>query len=347
MDTIHEIREQDDPDVLDTWFSSALWPFSTLGWPDTEGNDDLEYFYPTSVLVTAREIITLWVARMVMTGLYFKKRVPFQHVHIHPNIQDGQGRRMSKSTGNGVDPVDIIERYGADALRFTMAQMDTETQDARLPVSYLCPHCDHMTPHSSVVPHGKVPANIHQVKCKDCKQPFATVWAGQELKDKLGVGIDTSDRFEMGRNFCNKIWQVTTGFVMPNIAGHTPRPLRSDELALEDRWILSRLSAAVADVDRCLARYQISEITSILYSFFWNDFCDWYVELVKPRLFARDADGEVATRSDDSSAVARQVLAFVLDQTLRMMHPLLPFVTEALWSRLSETAPQRGLNRDS
>ena len=347
-----------DPDVLDTWFSSALWPFSTLGWPNNYNNGpdqtvtpranpkqftDLDYFYPTSVLVTAREIITLWVARMVMTGLYFQQRVPFQHVHIHPNIQDGQGRRMSKSAGNGVDPVDIIKRYGADALRFTMAQMDTETQDARLPVAYLCPHCGHLTQHASVVPHGKFPADIHQVKCSGCKQPFATVWAPEDKKQELGVGIDTSDRFEMGRNFCNKIWQVSTGLVFANLHNYNPKPLKPAELPLEDRWILSRLAAAVADCNRRLSRYQLSELASTLYTFFWSDFCDWYVELIKLRLFARDEAGNVAPRDDESAAVARQVLVYVLDQSLRLLHPVLPFVTEAIWSQLNERAPQRGL----
>ncbi|MFH1745453.1 MAG: valine--tRNA ligase [Planctomycetota bacterium] len=380
MGSVASDQVQQDPDVLDTWFSSALWPFSTLGWPHEDqatrklGNKatgqqsgvaygsealpdslprcldaslpspaDLAYFYPTSVLVTAREIITLWVARMVMTGLYFTGRVPFQHVHIHPNIQDGQGRRMAKSVGNGVDPADIIERYGADALRFTMAQMDTETQDARLPVSYLCPHCGQMTPHSGVVPPGKFPATVHKVKCGSCKQPFATVWADAELKEQLGVGVDTSDRFEMGRNFCNKIWQAATGFVLPNLEGYDPRPLSVEDLALEDHWILSRLSATIAEVNRRLANYQLSEMAGVLYSFFWSDFCDWYVEFVKPRLFGRDDAGEMVRRTDASAGAAQQVLAWVLGQSLRLMHPVMPFVTEAAWKKLNEVAQRRGV----
>jgi valyl-tRNA synthetase len=338
-----------DPDVLDTWFSSALWPFSTLGWPDE--NPDLDYFYPTSVLVTGRDIITLWVARMIITGLYFKKRVPFQHVCIHPNIQDGQGRRMSKSIGNGVDPVDIINIYGADALRFTMAQMASETQDARLPVSYLCPHCDELIAQSSVVPHNKVPRDITEVTCKGCKKPFATVWATPEKQAELGLGVDTSERFELGRNLCNKLWQATTGFVLPNLDGGSdaaegdagPRALEELDLAIEDRWILSRLAATIGEIDRRFARYQINEIANQLYGFFWSDFCDWYVELVKPRLFERDAGGNVVARSDESAEVARQVLAFTLDQVLRLMHPVIPFITEALWKQLAEKAPRRGL----
>jgi valyl-tRNA synthetase len=330
-----------DPDVLDTWFSSGLWPMSTLGWPDNYGRDeirdagasprsaptaraavadgvtDLEYFFPTSVLVTGREIITLWVARMAVFSLYFKGRVPFQHVYIHPNIQDGQGRRMSKSLGNGVDPLDIIEMYGTDALRFTMAQMATETQDVRLPVK------------ATKLPDGRQ--------------------------------VNTSEKFELGRNFCNKIWQAATGFVLPNLSAAGPdawaQPLRLDDLAIEDRWILSRLAGCIADVNQRYDRYQISEMTGRLYSFFWSDFCDWYVELVKPRLYAANpppsqggAGGGsnppvVPPRQGDGSqaAVARRVLAFVLDQALRLMHPVIPFITEALWQKLNVSAPFRGL----
>ncbi len=292
---------EQDPDVLDTWFSSSLWPFSTLGWPDTDGNQDLEYFYPTSTLVTGRGIITLWVARMVMTGLYFMKRVPFQHVQIHPIIQDGQGRTMSKSLGNGVDPLDIIELYGTDALRFTMAQMATETQDVRLPVK--------------------------PVKLDD------------------GRTVNSSEKFELGRNFCNKLWQAATGFVMANLDGYSPRPLTTQDLALEDHWILSRLTGCIAECDRRLEHYQISEMANALYSFFWNDFCDWYVELVKPRLFGRNEAGEMVRHADGSAQVARQVLAWVLDQTLRLLHPITPFITEALWAKLNAAAPQRGITR--
>ncbi len=343
-----------DPDVLDTWFSSALWPFSTLGWPHDDrdqGNEgsrdqggpapgagldpsiprcpapsraDFDYFFPTNTLVTGRGIITLWVARMVITSLYFTKRVPFQHVHIHPIIQDGQGRTMSKSLGNGVDPLDIIALYGTDALRFTMAQMDTETQDVRMPVK--------------------------PVKLPDGRQ------------------VNSSEKFELGRNFCNKIWQAATGFVFPNIEGIKgsrdqgnkgatpleqcsgsgggngwPRPLRPDELAIEDRWILSRLGGCIAEVDRRLARYQISEVANTLYSFFWSDFCDWYVELVKPRLFGKDDADVVQVHTDDSANAARQGLTCVLDRALRLLHPIVPFLTEALWQQLNERAPQRGV----
>ncbi len=349
---------EQDPDVLDTWFSSGIWPISTLGWPDdygkggiraagasprstpaaraagSDGLTDLDYFFPTSVLVTAREIITLWVARMAIFTLHFTGRVPFQHVHIHPNIQDGQGRRMSKSAGNGVDPLDIIEMYGTDALRFTMAQMDTETQDVRLPV-------------------------------KPTKMPD-------------GRTANSSEKFELGRNFCNKLWQVATGFVLPNLSdgaaerrsdegaqvtatlptrppshvptsprSHDSTPLRPAELALEDRWILSRLAGCVAEVNTRYDQYQLSDVAGRLYAFFWGDFCDWYVELVKPRIFAK-SDEAIPARRDErsdegSSAAARRVLAFVLDQSLRLLHPIMPFVTEALWQKLNAAAPTRGV----
>ncbi len=309
-----------DPDVLDTWFSSALWPHSTLGWPGdtTQGQadrtstsatggrrygadrvpSDLDYFYPTDVLCTAREIITLWVARMVMTGLYNVGRVPFHHVYIHPVIQDGQGRRMSKSLGNGVDPLDIIELFGTDAMRFTLAQLAGETQDIRMPV--------------------------------------------KSIKTADGRKINTSDRFELGRNFCNKLWQAATGFVFPNLetaaAGAAPTPLRPEDLVVEDRWILSRLAGCIDEVNRRLERYQFNELANTLYAFFWSDFCDWYVELVKPRLYSKGEETQ-------SAVVARRVLATVLDQILRLLHPIVPFITEALWKPLNEKAPQRGVTQ--
>ncbi len=346
-----------DPDVLDTWFSSALWPHSTFGWPAVRPADDpaqpsarsdLDYFYPTNVLSTARDIISLWVARMVMTGLYNVGRVPFSHVTIHPTIQDGQGRRMSKSLNNGVDPNDIIDMYGTDAMRFTLAQLAGETQDIRMPV-------------------------------KPAKLPD-------------GRTVNTSDRFELGRNFCNKLWQAATGFVLPNLAagqrneqsgdegtegprdeatkatgrqgpeereraaGAGPRgpedearlrPLGADDLAVEDRWILSRLSACIEQCDRRLDRYQYNEYINTVYAFFWSDFCDWYIEMVKPRLFGRDESGAMVRHDDESARIARRVLAWVLDQTLRLLHPATPFVTEALWNKLGHVAPQRGIGEPS
>lgn len=317
-----------DPDVLDTWFSSALWPYSTFGWP--EQNKDLNFYYPTNVLCTARDIISLWVARMVMTGLYNVGRVPFQHVYIHPVIQDGEGQRMSKSAGNGVDPLDLIQHFGTDAMRITLAQLASETQDIRMPVEYLCPHCGESFPQKPK--HLKKPL----VQCEKCKRDFATRLASASEIETNRLGLTLSSRFDFGRNLCNKLWQMANGFVFPNIEkARSAAPVNPTDLRLEDRWILSRLAACVQEVDRRLARYQFSDVVQALYGFFWNDLCDWYVELVKPRLYVEDG------AADEGGDVARGVLAWTLDQTLRLMHPIAPFITESLWTRLGELAPER------
>jgi valyl-tRNA synthetase len=300
-----------DPDVLDTWFSSALWPHSTMGWPDATA--DLAKWYPTSVLMTGRDIITLWVARMVMMGIYnlsgmgvspmrnqnssedkekiahgrdAHATVPFHHVAINPTILDGKGERMSKSKGNGVDPVDIIDTHGADALRFTLTTMATETQDVRLPVK------------------------------------------------KDSQGRNTSDKFDLGRNFCTKLWNAAR-FVMTNIdsggvASATPSgsvagvaeatpPLTS----LIDRWIVSRFNRAVDDSNHAIAAYRFDQYAKACYDFFWRDFCDWYVEAAKPAL-----------RDPNRSAATAKILAAMLDGALRLMHPVIPFITERLWWKL-------------
>ncbi|MBX3407983.1 MAG: valine--tRNA ligase [Phycisphaeraceae bacterium] len=296
-----------DPDVLDTWFSSALWPLSTLGWPDpaaynAESNKGLlEAFNPSSVLCTAREIITLWVSRMVMFNRYLlgdgaSQRespnqdpalragppgpVPFKNVFIHAVIQDGDGRKMSKSLGNGVDPRDIIESHGADAMRFTLAQMATNTQDVRLPV----------------------------------------------LKDPKS-GKNTSPKFDAGRNFCNKLWNASR-FALTILR----RPLRDSATstgparsagppdALIDRWMLSRLHAGVKDVEAALANYEFANYAQNLYDLLWRDFCDWYIEGIKPTV--------------DSSRRQRAVLAHALETIVRLLHPVTPFVTEAIWEHL-------------
>jgi valyl-tRNA synthetase len=213
---------EQDPDVLDTWFSSALWPFSTLGWP--EQTPHVKQYYPGSVLCTSRDIITNWVARMVMFGLYAMGEVPFDHVYIHPKILDGRGETMSKSKGNGVDPVDIIHTHGADALRYTLADMTTETQDIRMPVEYVCPHCGHLIDQALALKSEEQarksrgqkldrklqPNDVTRVTCsnKECGKPFATQWAEPAAKQELGLGRETSDKFDIGRNFCNKLWNA-------------------------------------------------------------------------------------------------------------------------------------------
>jgi len=346
-----------DPDVLDTWFSSQLWPFSTLGWPDEKNSKELnlEYYYPGSVLITSRDIITLWVARMVLSGLYNVGDIPFDHVYIHTKLLDGRGETMSKSKGNGVDPLDIIQMYGADALRYSIADLATETQDVRMPIDYLCPHCGHLTPQTKVVPSNKRPADISKVKCTSCKQHFATQWADQTLRDELGVALETSDKFELGRNFSNKLWNAAR-FAFMNLEGAPFEPIDVAGLPPEDRWILARLSNTIRRTNRQLLTYQFSPCIKDLRAFFWDSLCDWYIELTKARLFSEPRPSGSGTGRDTASesepraqatgygaATAKQVLAFVLDQTLRLFHPFVPFITERLWRQLNAIVPKRGL----
>jgi valyl-tRNA synthetase len=285
-----------DPDVLDTWFSSALWPLSTMGWPDADaaakdtGLEDftklLEAFNPTSVLTTAREIITLWVSRMAMFNRYFLANeaplgkpgpAPFKDVFIHAMIQDGEGRKMSKSLGNGVDPLDIIESHGADAMRFTLCQMTTQTQDVRMPVE---------------------------------KDPT--------------TGKNTSPKFDIGRNLCNKLWNAAR-FALTMLERHPVKtsalPINPEQLSLTDRWMLSRLTAATAAINAAQRNYQFKDYADALYDLLWRDFCDWYLESIKPTL------------STDPNQPA--VLRLTLDAILRLMHPVMPFITETLYEKLS------------
>jgi valyl-tRNA synthetase len=336
-----------DNDVLDTWFSSALWPFSTLGWP--EETPHLKQYYPGSVLCTSRDIITNWVARMVMSGLYLIGKVPFDHVYVHPKILDGRGETMSKSKGNGVDPVDIIHTHGADALRYSMADLTTETQDIRMPVEYICPHCQKPTDQAIAIKNEEQnrksrgekldrklqPADCVKVKCshKECGKEFATQWADADQKQQLGLGRETSEKFEIGRNFCNKLWNAAR-FAFMNLEGAGVREIKIAALPPEDRWILARLSQTIRRYHECLATYQFAASVKELRDFFWDSLCDWYLELTKPRFFA-------AEQTDGGTA--KQVLAFCLDQTLRLWHPTIPFITERLWRELNAVAPQRGL----
>ncbi|MGE5542845.1 MAG: valine--tRNA ligase, partial [Bacillota bacterium] len=259
-------RFEQDPDVLDTWFSSGLWPFSTLGWPDH--TPELDYFYPTSVLVTAYDIIFFWVARMVFSGLEFMGKRPFDDVLITGLIKDSLGRKMSKSLGNGVDPVEVIRDYGADTLRFTVVTGNTPGSDQR--------------------------------------------WFWEKVQGY--------------RNFCNKIWNASR-FVLMNLEDYDPAAasgLAPSSFEVEDRWILSRLSRVTADVTRLIEAYELGEASKILYEFMWSEFCDWYIELAKIRLY-----GGRPTR-----AHAQWTLSRVLEQTLRLLHPFIPFITEEIWQAL-------------
>jgi len=294
IEFLSEYGFQQDPDVLDTWFSSALWPLSTMGWPDPTqaakdtGIDDfadlMPAFNPTSVLTTAREIITLWVSRMAMFNRYFRGQddrteagpAPFKDVFIHAMIQDGEGRKMSKSLGNGVDPLDIIESHGADAMRFTLCQMTTQTQDVRMPVE---------------------------------KDPT--------------TGKNTSPKFDIGRNLCNKLWNAGR-FALSMLEKHPVRPgmpIDPQNLSLVDRWMLSRVVAATATINAAIKQYQFKDYADALYDLLWRDFCDWYLESIKPTL------------GTDPNQPA--VLRLVLDAILRLMHPVTPFITEALHERVS------------
>jgi len=320
IETLGMVREVD---VLDTWFSSALWPHSTLGWPTA--NPDLEYFYPTSTLITSRDIITLWVARMVLMGLNNVGQIPFDTVYIHPKILDGFGETMSKSKGNGIDPLDVIEKFGADALRFAMVHLTTETQDVRLPVQFECPHC------SQAIEQTKKNRELPRVACPGCGKEFSTQWARIESDLALPRGPVLSERFEVGRNFVNKLWNAAR-FALMRMDGFEPRPVSDSDLRAEDRWILSRLVTVGSEVTSRLEKYSFSETAKTLYDFAWSDFCSFYVEMLKDRLV--DAG---------SRPHAQRMMAFVLDRILRMLHPIMPFVTEEIWQLLGQIAPQRGL----
>ncbi|HOG68151.1 MAG TPA: class I tRNA ligase family protein, partial [Fibrobacteraceae bacterium] len=273
-------RVERDPDVLDTWFSSALWPHSTMGWP--ESTPELKKYYPTSVLVTSRDIITLWVARMVIFSQENMGTIPFKKVYIHPKIMDGQGRTMSKSLGNGVDPLDIEEKYGTDALRFVMASLCTDNQDVRLPV--------------------------------------------KAEKQADGRTINTSEKFEIGRNFSNKIWNACR-FLYPHLeaAGAlkgTPLVINPNLFALEDRWILSRLNSTIVDATAMIEEFRFAELSQFLYRFVWDDVCSRYLEIKKAVINREELDAEKTN--------AMALLASVLRQVIDLLHPVMPFITEEL-----------------
>ena len=255
-----------DEDVLDTWFSSALWPFSTLGWP--EKTDDLAYFYPTSTLVTGYDIIFFWVARMIFSGLEHMGQKPFSDVLIHGLVRDAQGRKMSKSLGNGVDPLEIIKLYGADALRFTLITGNSPGNDTRF----------------------------------------------------------SADKVEAARNFANKIWNASR-FVLMNLEVENTALPPLSQLEPEDKWILSKMNRLVEEVTENLESYDLGVALSKLYDFFWDSFCDWYIELCKARLFAEDDNRQ-------AKLTAQSVLAHVLFVALRLLHPFMPFITEELYLSL-------------
>ncbi len=307
-------------DVLDTWFSSALWPHSTLGWP--EKTPELERYYPTSTLVTSRDIISLWVARMVITGVYNTGEVPFADVYIHPQLQDAFGERMSKTTGNGIDPLDIIERYGADSLRYQMLAIAGDTQDSRMPVFNVCPSCDTLV--STKPEHLR--GRTKKLACPACKVPFRPGGPWTSEDPELKTAKQASDRFDLGRNFANKLWNATR-FILMNLEGYTPGAIDPATMTIEDRWIVSRLATTANAVTAALEAYRFADVAKLVYEFAWSEFCDWYIEMSKSR------------RSDP---VCQRVLVGVLDGILRLVHPVMPFLAESLWEYLGQAAPERG-----
>ena len=257
----HITREED---VLDTWFSSALWPFETLGWPDK--TEDLDYFYPTDVLVTGYDIITFWVSRMIFSGCEHTKQIPFHTVLIHGLVRDDKGRKMSKSLGNGIDPLEMVEQYGADALRMNMITGNSPGNDMRFYV----------------------------------------------------------ERCEAMRNFANKIWNASR-YVMMNLTIDRNQLPPLEKLEQEDKWILSKLNRLVGEVTENMDKYELGIAVQKIYDFIWDDYCDWYIELTKARLYAEN---------EESKQVAQQVLVYVLDQFLRLLHPFMPFITEEIWQAI-------------
>ncbi len=279
-------KMRQDEDVLDTWFSSALWPFSTLGWPDK--TPELEYFYPTDVLVTGYDIIFFWVSRMIFSGIENLGEVPFKHVFIHGLVRDGKGEKMSKSKGNGVDPLQIIDMYGADALRFTLVTGVAPGNDMRFPVTYEPP-----------VPDGQNP--------------------DPEVNKIVG-----SKTVESSRNFANKIWNASR-FALMNLDIESFVLPASDELCIEDKWILSKFNNLVKEVTENLDKFELGVAVSKLYDFLWDDLCDWYIELIKPRLFDKE---------NKSAKTAQNTLCYVLSGGMQLLHPFMPFITEEIWQHL-------------
>ena len=256
-----------DPDTLDTWFSSALWPFSTLGWPDQ--TDDLKYFYPTNTLVTGYDIIFFWVVRMMFSGLENMGDVPFDTVLIHGLVRDSQGRKMSKSLGNGIDPLEVIDEYGADALRFMLATGNSPGNDMR----YM------------------------------------------------------DDKVKAARNFANKLWNASR-FIMMNLPDDFEFKGLPENLNLEDKWLINKFNKLAKEVNDNLSGFELGIASTKIYDFIWDIYCDWYIELTKPRI---QAGGE-------TKATAQAVLVWAMQGMLKLLHPFMPFITEEIWQVLTNGA---------
>jgi valyl-tRNA synthetase len=260
-------------------------------------------------------------------------KVPFRDVYITPKLLDGFGETMSKSKGNGVDPLDIIEAYGADALRYQMVFVSGDTQDSRLPVANICPHCGTLVP----VKNEHMSMRTKKLACPACKKPFRPGGPWPSDDPELPTAKQASERFEQGRNFANKLWNASR-FLMMNLEGYTPGPIEIEKLPVEDRWILSRLATTAAAVTEHLDRFRFSDVARTIYEFIWSEFCDWYVEMAKSRLKI-----EPGTSATGAREVAQRLLIGVLDSILRLVQPVMPFVAESVWQALAELAPMRGI----
>ena len=254
-----------DPDTLDTWFSSALWPFSTLGWPDK--SDDFNYFYPTNTLVTGYDIIPFWVMRMMFSGIEYTGQVPFKTVLIHGLVRDSQGRKMSKSLGNGIDPLEVIDKYGADALRFMLATGNSPGNDMRY------------------------------------------------IEEKV----------KSARNFANKLWNASR-FIIMNLDDDFKRGDLPEYLNIEDKWIVSKFNTLAKEVNYNLEKFELGVAVSKLYDFIWDIYCDWYIELTKPRI----------QEGGETKATAQSVLVWVMKGMLKLLHPFMPYITEEIWQVLTD-----------
>ncbi len=279
---------EQDPDVLDTWFSSALWPFAVLGWPDN--TPELNYFYPTDLMISGRDIIPLWIIRMIFSGMEYQpgepiQRIPFYRVIIHPTVQNYEGKRMSKSLGTGVDPLELMAKYGTDATRYGLCGMATATQDVRL------------------------------------QEAREADWDPEKPEEKRSFPF-----FVQGRNFATKIWNASR-FALMNLQDDTIAAPAGRTLA--DRWILSRYAVVVDSVTASLENFRLDQATQTLYDFFWSEFCDWYLEMIKPALRGEEAAVANGTRT---------TLAYVLENALRLLHPFMPFITEEIWQQLPHSA---------
>ncbi len=299
-------RIRQDEDVLDTWFSSALWPFSTLGWPDR--TPALETFYPTSVLETGYDIITFWVSRMMTMGLTLMEDIPFDYVLLHPMIRDQDGNKMSKSRGNVIDPMDVIEGI-------PLADLLNKTRGYALPAEEIERAVVYQTEH---YPNGFAECGT------DALRFTLAAYTGQDQDIRFAV-----DRVDANRKFGNKIWQAVLGFALPHLEGLAVTDGVPEPATLADRWILARLAEVARDANEGLEAFRVGEVTHKLYHFFWDELCSWYIELLKPTLTGDDPEAALA---------GKKVLRHVLDASLRLLHPLMPFITEVLWHELPRPA---------